>query len=212
MLRRVVTALVLSTSATLALAPIAAAETTGPPPDVTLYITAPADNAEFDAPATIEVYASAFDGTSEFVESVGLTVDGAPHPTTCAVQGQCIFSDIVLEEGIHTIVAVATTNVGTANDSITVYVGVPAPDPTGETTGDTDATTGDTGDTSGDTDATAGDTDATAGDTDATAGDTDTSEMINPVKEGCSCATTQDRPLTAFALLLGLLGLRRRRR
>jgi len=207
MLRRALTPLLLITSATLALAPLAAAETTGPPPDVTVFIVSPANNAEFDAPATIEVIAAAFDGTSEFLESVGLTVDGVAHPTTCMEEGQCTFTAIDLEEGIHTIVAIATTDQGSQTDSITVYVGVPAPDPTGETTGDTDATTGDTATT----DATTGDTDATTGDT-ATTNDTATTDAINPEKEGCSCTTSGKRDISALALILGLLGLRRRRR
>lgn len=203
----------------LAFSTIAHAETvTTEPIPGSVYISEPQNDTYYPEETTIAVKVWGYLETAQTIE-VTLAVDGVAHPHSCDTAGECVFEDVALAAGMHTIRAEGVFD-GSHTDAhqIDVWVVEEPPQETTETTegtsGSDSETGGETGDTTG---GETGDTD-TSGDGESEGGVTEAGGSVGTDsgdggddKGGCRIGQGQAGGMSLAMLLLAAGMLRRRR-
>ncbi len=191
--------------------------TTEPIPGA-VAITSPTYDTYYpDAPTTIDVTVYGYLETSQTI-LITLAVDDVLHSHSCDTSGDCVFTDITLEQGVHTLYAEGLFDGGfTDYSTLNVYVGEEPPEETTDTTsGETETTAGESETTGGETAGSSGESETTGGETAGSSGEVGTegneasTTDSGDEKGGCTIASDHSRGLS-LAFLLVAAGLMRRR-
>ncbi|MGH1344379.1 MAG: trypsin-like serine protease [Nannocystales bacterium] len=174
------------------------------PPEVT--VASPTHGTELDSGALVTIEVDALD-SGYGVEEVWIEIDGMEQAVR-ETYPPFAFPDVPFPDGVYTIVAHAVDWAGNEGVSAPVTIGINAevPDTPGGSTGSADSSGDGTGDSSGATDGDESTGDVT--DSGATSGAPDATEDGD---DGCGCSTPTGGGWSGLVILIGLVGLRRRR-